>query len=1139
MDRQELEKPTRTSAVYTEEKDTATDRTCPVYTKSAGELALEDVTKPKPPDEDREIDISWIDKALDQKAFETKYSAWDKIYMPQGLWHCSCFGNGIGLVIDLTGKVAITKDGGTSWQESTAIPNIVSVAYGYLDDPITSERYHRFIAITNEGLAVVTSNGIDFQPLDIPVEPYRAITFFQGRFITISSNGKFYFSEDLGTSWLEEPLPVEMELSLIATNNKDKIILIGNNGQSLYSNNAGRSWDSLDIVNQQWVSVTYGEGKFIAISIDGDNQIAILDVTKDEPVWHIKQAPRQDTWRSISYGSRVFVAVSEDGNSITSFDGIRWLEIPSPMGEWVNILRTSYFFIAFSIGEDKESLNAMRSANGGALGIHFATLEEIKQNEQTDKAISIGGLNGFFDWKELEVGIKAQDVRITLIDNSIEEITSYNDIMKRGDYLVKKTLEDNPPFDEVQDIYLSVREVEPYVKPVNNDDKVLYQIAYNGRDLLNYKVYYVRRYDKEAETFTEWQKLNIIQSEIEHIDLSLSNISISKESVISACRSFVGVDTASAVVTFDEFNLSDNKVTVNKTSTISASNSFLVEDNQGNIAKISDIDLSDSKIHINNETTISACNSFVGISDNTISKFNIFDLSDDKIVVSKSNRISASQSFMSIDMDNNVSTFDELNLSDNKINVDKETVISACNSFLGISDNAISKFNNFDLSDTKVTTSKDITNSATNTFLVTDEIGNIYKLTKTNLRLDNTQIDGLGSLALRDSVDLRTEEVTGIIPPNKLIENEELQTVKTTSNIIVQDRNNQTSILSMQELLDNTGNMKYVEIREASPIQDCNELLEPAIYIVKKSLYNMPPNIEYNIIKVIKVNQFIYQIAYKDLGEVASYYSRELLPNGVPTGDWLPYNLNLDDVAFNGVWQINQGGTGNKTGYKFQHMYTMDEIRVFLGLENRAYTTQEFIDILNSRFRLTGLVFTIPFVLQSLISDLPDNAGGMLQFIGANSDSCRLYYYYPHNSIIYVNQSINQKAKGWVLLQDYYYGMNLNISNGFTWSGRQLYVHMYTYDQIFNNSMNLQVGDVLIANSAQVNLNGADSDTVWYFTTKFPKGGTYYCFFYQFLSRHNNKCTRIWQGKFPGGSAINSGINNKDSFFMGYIQKIA
>src|SRR5690606_21150331 len=75
--------------------------------------------------------------------------------------------------------------------------------------------------------------------------------------------------------------------------------------------------------NNEWRSVTYGNGKFVAISQSGTNRVM---TSVDGETWTAHPAAETNSWGSVTYGNGKFVAVSGSGTNqvMTSTDGETW-----------------------------------------------------------------------------------------------------------------------------------------------------------------------------------------------------------------------------------------------------------------------------------------------------------------------------------------------------------------------------------------------------------------------------------------------------------------------------------------------------------------------------------------------------------------------------------------------------------------------------------------------------------------------------------------------------------------------------------------------------------------------------------------------------------------------------------------------
>ena len=86
----------------------------------------------------------------------------------------------------------------------------------------------------------------------------------------------------------------------------------------------GVSWTARDAAEaNQWVSVTFGNGLFVAVAVDGSHRVM---TSPDGVTWTARDAAEANGWRSVTFGNGVFVAVAVLGSHrvMTSPDGVTW-----------------------------------------------------------------------------------------------------------------------------------------------------------------------------------------------------------------------------------------------------------------------------------------------------------------------------------------------------------------------------------------------------------------------------------------------------------------------------------------------------------------------------------------------------------------------------------------------------------------------------------------------------------------------------------------------------------------------------------------------------------------------------------------------------------------------------------------------
>jgi hypothetical protein len=88
------------------------------------------------------------------------------------------------------------------------------------------------------------------------------------------------------------------------------------------SQQAGENWQSVNQTTaNNWASVTYGNGMFVAVSSDGTNRVM---TSNDGINWNLGMAPDASSWKSITFGNGTFVAVDDGLNLMRSTNGIDW-----------------------------------------------------------------------------------------------------------------------------------------------------------------------------------------------------------------------------------------------------------------------------------------------------------------------------------------------------------------------------------------------------------------------------------------------------------------------------------------------------------------------------------------------------------------------------------------------------------------------------------------------------------------------------------------------------------------------------------------------------------------------------------------------------------------------------------------------
>jgi hypothetical protein len=127
-----------------------------------------------------------------------------------------------------------------------------------------------------------------------------------------------------------------------------KFVAVGSPNISAYSTN-GVAWTqgALPTNNNGWRSVTHGDGKFVAIG----PYASLGAYSTDGITWTYMGMPRFAQWLSVTYGDGRFVAVANDSEvAAYSTDGISWSEavISASDAQWLSVTYGDGKFVALA-----------------------------------------------------------------------------------------------------------------------------------------------------------------------------------------------------------------------------------------------------------------------------------------------------------------------------------------------------------------------------------------------------------------------------------------------------------------------------------------------------------------------------------------------------------------------------------------------------------------------------------------------------------------------------------------------------------------------------------------------------------------------------------------------------------------------
>jgi hypothetical protein len=134
---------------------------------------------------------------------------------------------------------------------------------------------------------------------------------------------------------------------------------------SALSVSRGRAWTiRTSATDNDWLSVTYGEGLFVAVAISGTGNRVMT--SPDGITWTSRTSAADNAWYGVAYGAGLFVAVAGTGAGnrvMTSTNGIDWESRTSAAdNNWYAVTYGAGLFVA--VAGSGSSNRVMTSPNG-------------------------------------------------------------------------------------------------------------------------------------------------------------------------------------------------------------------------------------------------------------------------------------------------------------------------------------------------------------------------------------------------------------------------------------------------------------------------------------------------------------------------------------------------------------------------------------------------------------------------------------------------------------------------------------------------------------------------------------------------------------------------------------------------------
>ena len=274
------------------------------------------------------------------------------------IWDGIAYGNGIFVAVSDgrlgTAEVMTSPDGITWTTQTTFSPN----NFSYRDVTFGNGR---FVAVGSNGKAMTSTDGITWTPESIisgpPFYNYYAVTYGNGLYVAVGGSQSRISTSTDGATWTSRNyVGGTSNLRGVAFGNGVFVAVGSDQGtpQALWSPD-GITWSPATTVvpTNGWYDVEFGNGQFVAVSTDGINQVM---TSSDGQIWVPRQASTSAEWRTVAYGNGIWSALAGGDSSsptggvvMTSTDGVTWRTGSLPVdGSWRDVVYANGQFVAVS-----------------------------------------------------------------------------------------------------------------------------------------------------------------------------------------------------------------------------------------------------------------------------------------------------------------------------------------------------------------------------------------------------------------------------------------------------------------------------------------------------------------------------------------------------------------------------------------------------------------------------------------------------------------------------------------------------------------------------------------------------------------------------------------------------------------------
>ncbi|MDO8493034.1 MAG: hypothetical protein Q7S19_00610 [bacterium] len=285
--------------------------------------------------------------------------------IPKNKWTSVAFGDGKFVAVSYnsnTNGVAISSDG-VNWKGVDALKDYwTGVVFGN----------GLFVAVSDGGKVMTSTDGVNWVMTPIPnSSSWKSISYLNGQFIAVGSGPIGIMSSTDGKNWTNV-LSGRNMISVAAGSGScgtascgaAKFVVVYEDPtveqvQSSYIDSVTKkiNFQAIPLVfnfggrNNAWHSITYGNGKYLAVSYLNSKNSVMTSSDGWLNTWVGNNGLPPRDWMSVTFGNGVFAAVARNGSNrvMTSADGIIWGSVSGVEDhEWSSVTYGAGKFVAVS-----------------------------------------------------------------------------------------------------------------------------------------------------------------------------------------------------------------------------------------------------------------------------------------------------------------------------------------------------------------------------------------------------------------------------------------------------------------------------------------------------------------------------------------------------------------------------------------------------------------------------------------------------------------------------------------------------------------------------------------------------------------------------------------------------------------------